>query len=174
MNPRRRLVVIPTVAGLATAACLLLVPPASAAAPDGCLTTRSASDFNGDGYDDAAVGDPYATVSGRAEAGAVTVLLGGADGRIGAGGRQVITQNDIGETPEAGDHFGFDVALAPAVTDSKCAYLLVGSPGEDLDGAVDAGIASLVHDLPALEGTPALEAFPLTQADTRRQYRGRR
>ena len=48
-------------------------------------TTRSASDFNGDGYDDAAVGDPYATVNGRAEAGAVTVLLGGADGRIGAG-----------------------------------------------------------------------------------------
>jgi hypothetical protein len=37
----------------------------------------------------------------------------------------VITQNDIGETPEAGDHFGFDVALAPAVTDSKGAYLLV-------------------------------------------------
>ena len=85
MNPRRRLVVIPTVAGLATAACLLLVPPASAAVPDGCLTTRSASDFNGDGYDDAAVGDPYATVNGRAEAGAVTVLLGGADGRIGPG-----------------------------------------------------------------------------------------
>ena len=167
MNPRRRLVVLPTVAGLATTACLLLVPPASAAVLDGCATTRSASDFNGDGYDDAAVGDPYATVNGRAEAGAVTVLLGGADGRIGAGGRKVITQNDVGETPEAGDHFGFDVALAPAVTDSKCAYLLVGSPGEDLSGAVDAGLVHLAHDLPALEGTPDLEAFQLTQADGR-------
>ena len=51
-------------------------------------TTSSVIDYNGDGYDDAAVGDPYATVNGQCQAGAVTVLFGDADGRIGEGARR--------------------------------------------------------------------------------------
>ena len=166
MNHRRRLVVIPTIGGLAATACLMLTPSASAAA-DGCNVTRSVSDYNGDGYDDAAVGDPYATVNGKAHAGIVTILFGDADGRIGEGDRSVLTQASFGETPEAGDRFGFDVALGRARSGwtSGCASLLVGSPGEDVAGAVDAGMAHLVSDLPNLEGTPDLEATPLTQAD---------
>jgi hypothetical protein len=104
MNRHRRPVVTQTLAALAalaalaSLACLTQTTPASAAAVDGCLTTRSASDFNGDGFDDAAVGDPYATVNGKSEAGSVTVLFGNADGRIGNGARQVITQTDLGDT----------------------------------------------------------------------------
>src|SRR5215210_5178254 len=129
VNHRRRLVVIPTIGGLAATACLMLTPSASAAAT-GCNVTSSLSDYNGDGYDDAAVGDPYATVNGKARAGAVTVLFGDADGRIGDGSRKVITQATFGETPEPGDQFGFDVALGR--TRSGCASLLIGSPGEDV------------------------------------------
>ena len=164
MNHRRRLVVIPTIGGLAATACLMLTPSASAAAT-GCNTTSSVIDYNGDGYDDAAVGDPYATVNGQAQAGKVTVLFGDADGRIGEGGRQVFTQASFGDTPQVGDRFGYDVALGRAR--SGCASLLVGSPGEDVDGVVDAGMAYLISDLPDLEGTPDLEASALTQSDAR-------
>jgi hypothetical protein len=153
------------VGGLAAISCLLLHPSASSASADGCGTTSSASDYNGDGFDDAAVGDPYATVAGVAEAGAVTVLLGEADGRVGEGGREVLTRASLGETPRAGDHFGFDVALAPGGHHHRCADLLVGAPGVDEPGAVDAGMAYAISDLPDAEGTPQLEAFVLTQAD---------
>jgi hypothetical protein len=52
---------------------------------DGCLHSRSSIDLDGDGFDDAVVGNPYATVDGRLEAGQVTVLFGDADGRIAEG-----------------------------------------------------------------------------------------
>ena len=169
MNRHRRPVVTHTLAGLAALAsltCLVQIVPASAAPLDDCTATRSASDFNGDGYDDAAVGDPYATVNGKLEAGSVTVLFGNADGRIGNGARQVITQTDLGDTPEAGDHFGFDVVLASADIDNGCADLLVGVPGEDLSAGADTGLAYLISDLPNREGTPAMEAVALTQDDS--------
>ncbi len=63
MNHRRRRVAIPTIAGLAAAACLTF-PASVANAADSCSTTR-ATDINGDGYDDAVVGDPYATVAAK-------------------------------------------------------------------------------------------------------------
>lgn len=165
MNGPRRLVVIPSIGGLAVAAVLSLAPTAASAAADGCQTTTSAIDFNGDGRDDAAVGDPEVTVNGQSGAGAVTLLLGGADGRIGSGERRVITRATLGETPKAGDHFGYDVYLAPAGLNSGCANLLIGSPGADVGGAADAGLAHLVRDYPDLEGTPDMEALTLTQAD---------
>lgn len=167
MNRSRRPATATALGGLAALSCLLLLPPPASAAADGCLTTRSASDFNGDGYDDAAVGDPYATVNGLREAGAVTVLLGDADGRIGEGGRTVVTRSSLGEPAKAGDHFGFDVALAPTGRHGRCADLLVGAPGADLPGAANAGVVYLVADLPDLEGTPAMEALVLTQDDAK-------
>lgn len=165
MNRRRRRLAIPAFAGLVTATGLLLAPPAAADVPAGCaLPARSATDLNGDGFDDAAVGDPYATVNGRAEAGTVTVLFGDADGRIGEGARQVLTQADVGQTPEAGDRFGWDVALSRTNLASSCAELLIGSPGEDLSGAIDAGMAHLVSYGTNDAGRAVPGALPLTQA----------
>lgn len=167
MTTARRLVLLPAVGGLAASACLCLLPTPAAAAAVGCPTTARVRDFNGDGYDDAAVGDPYATVGGVREAGAVTLLLGDADGLIGEGGREVITRATFGETPATGDHFGYDLALAPASQTDKCARLLVGAPGVDVGRVEDAGTAYLIHDLPDSEGTPVLDALPLTQGDAR-------
>ena len=113
---------------------LALVPQTAAAAEiQRCTQVRPYRDLNGDGFEDAVVGDPYATVSGKAEAGTVTVLFGDADGRIGEGARRTLTQTDLGETPEAGDHFGWAVELNR--TDSGgCFGIFIGSPGEDVDG----------------------------------------
>ena len=166
-HPRTRLAVS-VITGAVTALGLLPALPASAAV-DYCGPSYPSAnwrDLNGDGYEDAAVGDPYATVAGQAEAGAVTLLFGDADGRIGEGARRVITQADFGETPEAGDHFGWDLNLAKADTGESCANLLIGSPGEDLNGAVDAGIAHLAGYFSADVGDPPkLYAQRVTQAD---------
>jgi hypothetical protein len=141
--------------GLAVAMAGMLGPPSQAAAAvDICRATNSDLDLNGDGYDDAVVGDPYATVNGRAEAGAVFVLYGDADRRIGQGRRLLVTQASFpGSNVEAGDHFGWSVAVADATGDG-CADLLVGSPGEDLAGLADVGIAQLVSYAPDGRGGP--------------------
>lgn len=141
-------------------------PPATATVLDGCLVTSSDIDLNGDGFDDAVVGDPLATVNGQREAGQITVLFGDADGRIGEGIRRTLTQADFGETPEAGDHFGWDVAVGRADQLEACASILVGAPGEDLHGAVDAGMAHLGIFNTDDEGQPTdVEASSLTQSE---------
>lgn len=148
-----------------TGAGLTSSGPASAAV-DICRATSSDLDLNGDGYDDAVVGDPYATVAGKAEAGAVVVLYGDADSRVGEGRRTLLTQASVpGSNVQAGDHFGWSVAIDDASGDG-CADLLVGSPGEDWDGDADAGIAHLLSFTPDGRGGPgAVRATVLDQAD---------
>ena len=82
------------------------------------------------------------------------MLFGDADGRIGEGGpRRTLTQTDLGETPEAGDHFGWAVELNR--TDSGgCFGILIGSPGEDVGGQADAGMAHVFTFAPVFEDRP--------------------
>ncbi|MBA3528503.1 MAG: VCBS repeat-containing protein [Propionibacteriaceae bacterium] len=126
---------------VAVGALALPVLPA-VAAPAPCFDAGEL-DFNGDGYADAAVGDPDATVSGQTGAGQVVILYGDADGRIGEGARAVLTQASLGSAPEAGDRFGAALAVARVDMDS-CLDLVVGSPGETLSGAAAAGVAFVV------------------------------
>lgn len=176
MNQHRPLNVFPTLTALATATCLLLPAPSaaeavgvssltSAAAP--CSSTRSGPDLNGDGYDDAVIGDPYATVNGQREAGAIVVLYGDSDCRIGEGARRLISQSTAGVpgTSEAGDHFGWSVAVGD-LTDDGRTDILVGSPGEDVGTRADAGG---VHVLSLAAGSTAsaVSAVSLTQDNLR-------
>jgi hypothetical protein len=131
-----------------------LAPAPSSRAVGSCAGTPSDLDLNGDGYDDAVVGDPYATVAGKAEAGAIVVLYGDADRKIGEGKRSLLTQASVpGSAVEAGDHFGWAVAVDD-VTGDGCADILVGSPGEDVNGFADAGIAHLISFVPDGTGGP--------------------
>jgi hypothetical protein len=125
----------------------LVAIPTAAAAEDvtGCPQDRPFHDLNGDGYVDAVVGDPYASVGGQAEAGTVTVLFGSADGRIGEGKRRLLNQRDLGETPEPGDHFGWSLSIYSSTELADTCYgLMIGAPGEDIDGRDDAGMAHVL------------------------------
>ena len=83
----------------AVLACLMPAPTAAAADVINCYRVRPYHDLNGDGYVDAVVGDPYATVNGQAEAGRIVVLFGDADGRIGEGARRVHHPDRPGPDP---------------------------------------------------------------------------
>ncbi|MDA2810208.1 FG-GAP-like repeat-containing protein [Nocardiopsis sp. RSe5-2] len=122
-------------------------PSAQRTCPGSASPTRS--DFNGDGHADAAVGDPFAAVGGTNDAGAVTVLYGGGDGRVGEGERARITQDSPGVPGgvEGGDWFG--AALEPVNLDGDgCTDLVVGTHGEDLDGAENAGAVVVLYGSP--------------------------
>jgi len=145
----------PVFAGAGVLSFLVAAP--SAAAPGGpvapaadCGSGAGEADVNGDGFDDAVIADPDATVNGVAGAGQVHVLYGGAGGQVGQGGaREVLRQGlaGVGETLEANDHFGSRVVLA-RVDEDVCADLVVGVPYEDLPGAPDAGVAHVIFGSP--------------------------
>ncbi len=108
-------------------------------------------DFNGDGFDDLAVGVPN-----EEEVGAVHVFYSNG-GALSLAGQQFFSQNNVGgadQGAETGDEFGFALAAGRFNTDG-IDDLAVSSPGEDLpDGpsnnctfatCQDAG---LVHIIP--------------------------
>ena len=146
---RRRLTVgnrLVVAAMVALGGAILAPLPAYAAA---CASTQS-SDFNGDGFSDAAVADPYATVAGVAQAGRVVVLYGAADGRIGEGStRQTVNQGAamVSGSPESSDRFGFALASADLDGDG-CHDLVVGSPYEDSGSNVDSGLVQVIYGDP--------------------------
>ncbi|MFI6938615.1 FG-GAP-like repeat-containing protein [Streptomyces sp. NPDC050418] len=139
--PRSRRLLALAIAAAAAATASFAVPPtAGAAAP-----RATASDFNGDGYADLAVGVPDGTVGGHSKAGYVNIVRGGPKG-LGAHGSFRITQAtaEVPGTPEAGDRFGASVALVDLNGDG-IAELLAGAPGEDVtDRGADAGMVSVV------------------------------
>ncbi|GAA2460167.1 hypothetical protein [Streptomyces macrosporus] len=102
------------------------------------------ADIDGDGYRDVVLPAPGATVAGEQSAGVVVVLYGSSTG-VSAERRVVVTQNSAGVPggAEAGDRFGFSTALADLDRDGY-ADLVVGTPGEDLGTARDAGMVSVL------------------------------
>jgi hypothetical protein len=130
-------VLVPGVVGAADAR-----PFSKAAA---CAGT-SPSDFNGDGFIDAAIGDPDANVGGVTQAGVVHIRYGVA-GRIGGGQESTVTQADAGETVESGDRFG-SVLKVGYVNGDGCADLVVGVPQEDVGPVADAGVVQVIYGSP--------------------------
>jgi hypothetical protein len=95
-------------------------------------------DFNGDGKKDLAVGVPGENYDGAKDAGIVIVYYG-SDSGITAAGAERLGQNLAGASIDAGDRFGAVLAAGDFNGDGKD-DLAVGVPGENYDGADDAGI----------------------------------
>jgi hypothetical protein len=102
-------------------------------------------DFNGDGWDDLAIGAPGETVGGKDFAGAVNVLYGSGVG-LSAAGDQLWHQDsvDIANKAEASDQFGLSVGTGDFNGDGF-ADLAVGIPNEDLDRGDDGGAVDVIY-----------------------------
>ncbi|MEU1331328.1 FG-GAP repeat protein [Streptomyces sp. NPDC005865] len=135
----RNLAVTTTVAALAATGLTLPLAGTASAAP-----SKIRADYNGDGFVDLAVGVPGATVNGKAKAGYVNVVWGGASG-LGKHGSTTVSQATAGVpgTVEAGDGFGFAVASDDMNGDGY-SDLVVGTPEEDTDIGLSTGTVAVV------------------------------
>ncbi|MFF0093080.1 trypsin-like serine protease [Streptomyces canus] len=98
------------------------------------------TDFNCDGVEDIAISDPEAAIGGDAKAGVVRIVYGG-----GKGTAEVNQDLDwVSGGAEAGDGFGHAIATVDYDEDG-CTDLVVGSPGEDVETATDAGMVDVLH-----------------------------
>ncbi|WP_251065972.1 S8 family serine peptidase [Streptomyces sp. ISL-36] len=98
------------------------------------------TDFNCDGVEDTAVGDPKTTVGGDAGAGVVRVVYGGGKGTV------EISQDlaAVSGGAEPNDWFGENLATFDHDKDG-CTDLVVGVPAEDVDAATDAGSVQVIY-----------------------------
>jgi len=118
-----------------------LAPSASAATP------AKAYDFNGDGYQDLAIGSPNGKVGTYTAAGFVNIVYGTASGLTGK--KQVISQNSAGVpgTSESNDHFGYSLTSADFDSDGY-ADLAVGTPDEDTTAGANGGLITIFWGTP--------------------------
>jgi len=116
--------------------------PGTTEVGDAFGSALATGDFGNDGFADLAVGVPAEDVMAARNAGAAYVLHGSAAGLTGTGSRGY-TQNSTnwGDKAERGDLFGFSVAAVNMFDVGD--ELVVGSPGEDVGSAENAGMVHL-------------------------------
>ena len=109
---------------------------------DGFGYALAAGDFNGDGYDDLAVGVPFEDKAGENDSGAVNVLYGSSM-KLQAEGGQFWHQDIIG-TAEEYDNFGFSLAAGDFNGDGHD-DLAIGVPFDDLLTNENAGVVNVIY-----------------------------
>jgi len=109
------------------------------------LLTSVFGDFNGDGFDDLAIGVPGEYVGPIPDAGAVNVIYGSANGLIDTGNDIWYQDQDgVQGDSEAGDRFGEALAAGDFNNDGFF-DLAIGIPGEDVNGADKAGAVAVLY-----------------------------
>jgi FG-GAP repeat len=105
-------------------------------------------DFNGDGFDDVAIGVPQEDVGSIQDAGAVNVIYGSSSGLSATSARadQFWTQNsaDVIDVSEMDDEFGSSLTSGDFNGDG-IDDLAIGVPGEDIGSATDAGAVNVIY-----------------------------
>ena len=116
-----------------------------AATDDSFASALAGGDFNGDGFDDLAIGTSGEDIGAAADAGAVNLLRGSAAG-LTAVGNQLGHQDTPGilETAESGDAFGSALAVGDFDADGFD-DLAIGAPGESVGAASRAGLVNALY-----------------------------
>ncbi len=125
----------------ATTFLTALVSPGAFAAPPG-----APRDFNGDGFDDLAIGVESENVNGVENAGAAHVLYGSVDGVTVAGEEFWHQDRDgIDEVAEENDHFGYSFAVGDFDGNGK-SDLAISAPFESHGmGPEEAGVVHVLY-----------------------------
>ena len=119
-------------------------------------------DFNGDGFDDLAVGAFGEDIGSLDGAGAVNVLYGSAGGLVASSDVFFQGSNGVGGTADENDTFGRTIAQG-LFNDDEFFDLAVGSPGESDGGASASGAVNILYgSAGGLTGGPQLQSNPET------------
>ncbi len=114
----------------------------------------AAGDFNGDGFDDLAIGTPFERIGSAYAAGAVQVIYGSRFG-LQAAGNQLWTQDspNVPDSVEPGDMFGASLASGDFNHDGFD-ELVIGIPGENISSHPNAGmVLVLFGSITGLQGS---------------------
>jgi hypothetical protein len=115
-------------------------------AGDGFGSALAAGDFDGDGYDDLAIGIPDEDLGALVDAGAVTVAWG-SPGGLGPRVTDEYWHQDragVSDRAQPDDQFGYTLAAGDVNLDG-CDDLAIGVPYEDVGSVPDAGAVHVLH-----------------------------
>jgi hypothetical protein len=140
----RRITVL-FILALAAAICSAASAQAHIGQADSGAAASVRADFNNDGFADLAIGMPFEDIGSIAEAGAINVLYGTADGLTGTGS-QLVTQDSPGVPgiAEQDDSFGGTLAAGDFNNDGFT-DLAVGAPNESIGGIGFAGAVNVLY-----------------------------
>ena len=111
---------------------------------DGFGESLASGDFDGDSYDDLAIGTPDEDINPHTNAGKVNILQGSSSG-LTSTGSQLWQQDDLTGSPtESGDRFGAVLAVGDFDNDGYD-DLAVGAPHEDWGSTTDAGVVNVIY-----------------------------
>lgn len=104
-------------------------------------------DFDGNGFDDLAVGVPDEAVGSLASAGAVNVIYSASGTGLAMFKNQIWTQgsSQIAGVSEAGDRFGKTLAAGNFTTATNADDLAIGAPGEAVGEVKNSGAVNIIY-----------------------------
>jgi hypothetical protein len=123
--------------------------------------TLSSRDYNGDGFDDLAVGVRYEDIDNLEDAGAINVIYGSSGGLSATAvlPDQFWTQNstDVEDVPQTEDYFGYSLSSGDYNGDGFY-DLSIGVRYEDVDFVVDVGAVQVIYG--SVRGLNATAVLP--------------